>query len=251
MPPRRKQPSVTNPPIEKRTVSPSAGTPRWKWIFVFALFFLIALSALWTAGVFHPLFAGPKIPLPRVTGPLTLGMTLDDVIQRYPLMNLADLMKKYPKMGLEEIVRKHPNLKKKMPEMQRALRSFNSDPLFGITTLNAMNGLSGPASMDLLFFKNRLYFMSAMWEGAEAQALPFQDWTRQFRRWNSNSKGSEEPLGSDVMLKEWRFADGQTEMTLRDLNYTSKVQRWQDLRNAADAEAQAAFSKYRLEAGGN
>ncbi|HUO57966.1 MAG TPA: hypothetical protein VMV05_07285 [bacterium] len=251
MPPHRKQPPATESSAEKRSASPSAGVPRWKWILVSLLFGLIALASLWGTGAFRSLFAGPKIPLPRAVGSLTLGMDLDEVIQKYPLMNLTDLMKKYPKMGLEEIVRKHPNLKKKMPEMQRALRPFNNDPLFGITTLNNLNGLSGASSMDLLFFKNRLYFVSAMWEGAEAQSLPFQDWVRQFRRWNSNARGSEEPLGSDVMLKEWKFSDGPTEMTLRDLNYSGKIQRWQDLRDSSDAEAQAAFAKYRLEAGGN
>jgi hypothetical protein len=56
-------------------------------------------------------------------------------------------------------------------------------------------------------------------------------------------------MGDRVMLREWRYADGPSEMVLRDLDYPDHPQRWQDLRDASNATAQTAFSKYRLETG--
>ena len=210
------------------------------------LFILLILGALWSVGVFKTLFAGPKIPLPRAEVNLTLGLTLDQVLEKYPLLNMGEVFKKYPKMTLEEIIKKHSAVRKNLAELKKTLRPFNNDPLFGITTLNAQTGLSDASSMDLLFFKGRLYFISAMWEGDNAKKVTVDDWVHQFRRWIKPSAGTES-LGNDVSLKEWHFKDDATEMTLRDLNYNGKLQRWQDLRDGSNAEAQAAFQKYRLD----
>jgi hypothetical protein len=253
MPPRKQpQPAKTSAvhPAPSPSVS-SKGIPKWKGVVIGLLFGLIVLSALWSTGAFKELFAGPKIPLPREVASLSLGMTLDQVLEKYPQLNLGDLLKENPGMTLEEIVKKHSSLKKKLPEMKKTLRTFNNDPLFGIATLNAVNGLTEAASMDLVFFKNQLYFISGSWEAEKAQQIPLQEWAKQYRRWNRTGAGNAEPLGTDVMLKEWHFGDGKTEMTLRDLNYPNHLQRWQDLRDASNGEGQSAFAKYRLDTGTN
>jgi len=175
-----------------------------------------------------------------------LGMSLDQVLQLYPLMNFGDLLKDNPGMTVEQIAKKHSKIRKNLETLRKTLRSFNNDPDFGITTLNNLTGLSGASSMDLLFYKGQLYFISTLWEGDQAKQEPFENWVKEFRRWNRTSNGSGESLGSDVLLKEWHFKDAQTEMTMRDLNYSNHLQRWQDLRDGANAPAQAAFEKYRL-----
>lgn len=246
--PRRKPPSADKEPSEKNLSSPaSPASPAWKWkvaVFIFALLFV---SALWTAGVFKELFAGPKTPLPRGAVNLQLGMSLDQVLQLYPLMNLGDTLKEYPNMTLEEIIKKHSKVRNNLDELKKTLRPFNNDPDFGIATIINLTGLSGASSMDVLFYKNQLYFISTLWEEDLAKQLPFPDWVKQYRRWSLASNGSGENLGSDVLLKEWHFKDQQTEMTLRDLNYSGKLQRWQDLRDGANTAAQGAFAKYRLD----
>ncbi len=244
---RRKPPSANNEPVSKSTASSSTAAPAWKWKVGVFVFGLLIISALWSSGIFKELFAGPKTPLPRGAVNLQLGMTLDQVLQLYPLMNLGEVMKEYPNMTLEEIIKKHSRVRKNLAELKKTLRPFNNDPLFGITTINNMSGLSGAASMDLLFFKNQLYFISALWESDAAQKLPFPNWVKEFRRWSRASNANGENLGSDVLLKEWHFNDEQTEMTLRDLNYSNHLQRWQDLRDGANVEAQNAFAKYRLD----
>jgi hypothetical protein len=152
---------------------------------------------------------------------------------------------------MEELFKKKPSLKKNLAQLQRALRSFNNDPQFGITTLKASNGLKGSTTVDLIFYlpNNKLYFMSSMWEAGEGAGIPIEDWAHQYRRWKSTASGSAENLGNNVTLKEWKFTDDQTEMILRSLDYTGKVQKWQDLRDAGNEAAQSAFAKYRLEAG--
>ena len=246
--PRLKPSSATKAKNETPSHAAAPGTPSWKWKAAVFIFGLLLLSALWSSGIFKGLFAGPKTPLPRGSVNLQLGMTLDQVMQLYPLMNLGELFKEYPNMTLEQIVKKHSKVKKNLAEMKKTLRPFNNDPDFGITTISNLTGLSGAASMDLLFYKNQLYFISSLYESDGAKQLPFENWVKEFRRWNRTSNGSGENLGSDVLLKEWHFTDLQTEMTLRDLNYSNRVQRWQDLRDAANAPAQAAFVKYRLDA---
>ncbi len=184
------------------------------------LFALILLTAIWSTGIFKELFAGPKIPLPRQVADLTLGMDMGEVLKKYPA------------------------IKKK-------LRPFNNDPQFKIVTLTTEDGVVGPASMDLLFFlpNNKLYFVSAMWEADGAKSLPVEEWAKQYRRWNKNNSGNPEPLGNDVLLKEWHFNDTNTEMVLRDLDYANRLQRWEDIRDDANDAAQDAFAKYRLDAG--
>ena len=252
--PTRLKPQPSTKPLSVKPAPPSApATPGWKWKVLAGLFLVLILFALWGSGAFKELFAGPKIPLPREVGNLSLGMTLDEVLAKYPLLNLGELLKQYPNMTLEEIVKKHPALKRKLAEMKQTLRPFNGDPQFGITTLTVLNGLSGASNMDLLFFlpNQKLYFMSTTWDGDEAQKLAFPDWENNYRRWKRPSPMGTESLGSGVDLKEWLFIDGSTEMTLRDLNYSGKLQRWQDLRDATNTDAQAAFAKYRLDTGGN
>lgn len=221
MPPRRKQSQAVETPATEKTASTSnPASGQWKGKVIGFIFALIILAAIWSTGVFKEFFAGPKIPLPRDAGGLTLGMTLDEVQQKFPA------------------------LKKK-------LRPFNNDPQFKIATLDTSEGVTGATSLDLLFHipSGKLYFISAMWEGDGAKAVPVEDWAKQYRRWNKDSSGSPEPLGNDVLLKEWHFNDTHTEMVLRDLDYSNHLQRWQDLRDASNDPAQQAFAKYRLDAG--
>jgi hypothetical protein len=192
--------------------------PGWKKKVIGFLFALIVLTGIWSTGVFREAFAGPKIPLMREAAGFSLGMTRDEVRQ-------------------------------KIPALKKKLRGFNSDPEFKIATLGKESGLKDASSVDLLFFQGKLYFISAMWEREQAQLVPVADWAKQFRRWTRAKSGKPEPLAGDVLLKEWHFNDGTTEMTLRDLNYSEHQQRWQDLRDASNGEAQAAFSKYRLDGG--
>ncbi|HJT24254.1 MAG TPA: hypothetical protein VJ873_06735, partial [bacterium] len=195
---------------------------QWKVKAIAFIFALLLFTGIWSTGILKKLNQGPNIPLPRETAGFTLGMTLDEVLQKYP------------------------TAKKK-------LRPFNNDPQFKIVTLKAEDGLSGATSADLLFYlpEGKLYFVSATWDGDGAKSIPLSDWAYQFRRWNKDNSGSAEPLGNDVTLKEWHFDDTHTEMVLRDLNYTSHIQRWQDIRDSSNDAAQAAFAKYRLEAGGS
>ena len=234
---------------EKNPAGASAPGP-FKMKIAAALFALVLLGGLWSTGVFKQFFKGPNIPLPRQTADLSLGMSLDDVQSKYPEMNLAELFKEYPGMGLEEILKKNPKLKKKAAEMEKTLRSFNDDPNFGIATLLPQSGLKGASSVDVVFYlpTRKLYFISAMWQGDDAKAIPLEDWAHQYRRWTKTSEGPE-PLGNDVQLKEWHFENGPTEMTLRDLKYSDHLQRWEDLRDASNDAAQSAFAKYRLETG--
>jgi hypothetical protein len=220
MPPRRKQPPVSEAAPSKAK-SDSIPTPgQWKGKAIGFLFALIVMGAIWSTGVFRELFAGPKIPLPREAAGFSLGMSLDDVEKAYPAT-------------------------------KKKLRPFNNDPQFSIVTLGPSEGLTGASSTDLLFYlpNNKLYFVSATWDGDSANGIPLTEWAHQYRRWNKNAAGSSEPLGNDVLLKEWHFDDQKTEMVLRDLNYSNHLQRWQDIRDSTNDAAQAAFAKYRLDAG--
>lgn len=220
MPTRRKQPSATEAD-QSKPKSDSIPTPgQWKGKVIGFIFALIILAAIWSTGVFKEFFAGPKIPIPRETAGFSLGMTLDDLLQKYPAA-------------------------------KKKLRSFNNDPQFTIVTLDASTGVTAATSADLLFYipNSKLYFISATWDGDSAKTIPLTEWAHQYRRWNKNASGSPESLGNDVLLKEWHFDDTHTEMILRDLNYSDHIQRWQDIRDASNDAAQQAFAKYRLEAG--
>ncbi len=219
MPPRRKQPPATEAAQKPKAAAiPTPG--QWKGKAIGFIFALLILCAIWSTGVFKQFFAGPKIPLPRETAGLSLGMSLDDILQRFP------------------------TAKKKM-------RAFNNDPDFKIVTLDAAAGVTGATSVDLLFYlpNSKLYFISATWDGDSASTIPVTDWAHQYRRWNKNTNGAPEPLGNDVTLKEWHFDDTHTEMVLRDLSYSNHMQRWQDIRDSSNDAAQQAFAKYRLDAG--
>jgi hypothetical protein len=179
---------------------------------------LLALF-LYSSGVLKDLFAGPKVPLPRQVAEVTLGQTLEELQPRFS--------------GLKKL-----------------LRPYNNDPEFKIATLTSENGLAGATKADFIFFHNQLYFISAEWDGAKPQSLPFEDWARQFRRWNKTPHPQAEKLNDQVNLKEWHFADGSTEMVLMHLDYPGNNQLLQQLRDATNSPAQAAFAKYRLETDG-
>jgi hypothetical protein len=211
--PRRKSSAAAKSP--RKPAAPEAAG-KGKWIALGVLMLAIILTALWTAGVFKNVMAGPKTPLPRQAADFILGSTMDEFLQKFP-------------------------------KAKRKFRPFNNDPLFSIVTLDKSLGLNNTATADILFFKDRLYFVSAAWEAEQVQAVPLEDWVKQYRRWNHSSSAGAETLGPQVKLKEWYFKDGSTEMVLRDLNSPGHIQRWQELRDAADTEAQEAFAKYRLD----
>ncbi len=221
MPQRRKHPPAAETPAAEKHGSAPLPTPgQWKGKAIGFLFAVLILGAIWGTGVFKEFFAGPKIPLPRESAGLTLGMTLDEVAQKFP-------------------------------DIKKKLRPFNNDPQFQIASLDSSEGVTGATTLDLLFHipSGKLYFISAMWEGDNAKAEPIDQWAKQYRRWNKESTGNPESLGNDVLLKEWHFTDGPTEMVLRDLDYSNHLQRWQDLRDSSNDPAQQAFAKYRLDTG--
>ena len=190
-------------------------------LWIGAVFLIAAGILVWNSPFVRDLFAGPKIPLPRGIGELSLGAPQDQIFQKYP-------------------------------EIKKALRPFNDDPLFKIATVKPKPAaVPGASAVDLLFFQDKLYYVSAMWEGDPAKSVPAAQWVENFRRWSPRrtSPTDVQSMGDQVLLKEWRYADGPTEMTLRDLNYPDHVQRWQDLRDASNEAAQNAFAKYRLETG--
>lgn len=213
-----KQPSSTKKQASAADPLSSHAAPKWKWAVLSLILFIVLGTGVWSTGIIQNALAGPKIPLPRQTTEFALGMTEDQVLQKHP-------------------------------EIKKSIHKFNNDPLFQIVTLTPKNGISDASSMDLLFFKNQLYFVSTMWDGEKAKSITIKEWANEYRRWNSHGTDSE-PLGDKVILKEWHFTDPQTEMTLRDLNYPDHLQRWQEIRDASNAEAQAAFAKYRLDAAG-
>jgi hypothetical protein len=220
--PRHNQPRSTEPTDMKnpKVRSPRLGAKSRATVLVLLVLLLIS-AALWVGGFWQNLFAGPNIPLPRQNGPLSLGMPESQVLQLYP-------------------------------KVQKKLRPFNNDPLFQIADLTASDGIqAGWSTLSLLFFKGQLYYFSVLWDGAAAQTIPLDAWIRQYRRWNprGNQGQQNQMMGDKINLKEWYFNDQKTEMTLRNLDYDSKSQRWQDLRDASHLEAQAAFAKYRLDGG--
>lgn len=185
------------------------------------LVLLLVVAALWMGGFWQNLFAGPNIPLPRQNGNLSLGMPESQVLQFYP-------------------------------KVQKKLRPFNNDPNFKIADLASTDGLeSGWSTLSLLFFKGRLYYFSVLWDGSAAQTVPLKTWVHEYRRWSPHNRlgHQSQMMGDNIKLQEWYFDDQKTEMTLRDLDYEGKSQRWQDLRDASNADAQAAFAKYRLDGG--
>jgi hypothetical protein len=218
----RRKPSAADPALKRAAGSASGAltkAPLWKKATLVILGLLIALGALYAAGTFDNIRLGPKIPIDRVSTEFPLGMTLEELSARY-------------KKSLKN------------------LRPFNGDKDLRIITLTAKDGYKTSDSADLLFHKDKLYFVSVMWSGPTAESQPFEMWVKNARRWKLNKGGTPENLGAEVLLKEWHFADGPTEMTLRDLKFNDSRQRWRELRDASNEPAQTAFAKYRLEAGG-
>ena len=245
-------PRLRQPQTENSQASSITGEPAWKWKVIGFIIFLVVAAGFWSTGILQNMMAGPKIPLPREVAGFRLGMSLDEVMQHYPLMNLGDLFKEHPGKSLEEILKKDRKLtKKKLAAMEKSLRPFNGDPNFGIATIMPQAGLAGAGSADLLFYlpTKTLYFVSVMWDGADAQGQPVDQWAHDYRRWLKDPTKVTENLSPDVHLKEWRYKDHDTEMTVRDLSYTGHTQRWEDLRDATNEPAQSAFSQYRLEPG--
>lgn len=211
----RKPHSAKDPSDHNSSTSNTA--PPWKGRVLTGIAVLVLVSGIWSTGVIQDRMAGPKTPLPRQNAEFTLGMMK------------ADILAKYPK------------LKKK-------LRKFNDDPVFRIVTLEEKDGLTSAQSVDLIFYKDKLYFISAKWQPENvAQAKTLNDMTHEYRRWSNNRRGDVENLGGQTSLREWRFKDAQTEMIMRDLDDSKTNQWWQDLRDASNTEAQDAFAKYRLD----
>jgi hypothetical protein len=179
---------------------------------------LLVLGFMFSTGMMQELFAGPKTPLPRVNLGLGFGTDLKDILEKFP--------------GCED-------------------RSFNNDPLFRIITLKGRQDLpEGASESELIFFEGKLYFVSAKWEDGEAVKIPVESWARQFRRWNRRFPAPSASLqgdANDTLLKEWYFDDGNTELILRNLEFKKQVNRWKDLRDTSNANAQNAFAKYRFD----
>jgi hypothetical protein len=213
-----KQPLSDPKPLPQTDPLADHASPKWKWFALGFILLLVTGVGVWNTGIIQNALAGPAIPLPRQTSEFALGMDEDAIIQKYP-------------------------------QIKKSMRKFNNDPLFQIVTLTTKDGLAGASSVDLLFYKKTLYFVSTMWDGDNAKTVALKDWASEYRRWNKRGTDSE-PLGDQVLLKEWHFSDSQTEMILRDLNYPDHIQRWQDIRDASNSEAQAAFAKYRLDSAG-
>src|SRR5277367_1280734 len=96
-------------------------TPGWKWKVLGFIGFLVILTGVWSSGIVQDMLAGPKIPLPRQAAGLSLGMSLQDVLQKYPVK-------------------------------KKKIRPFNNDPEFSIIDLDDQASLSGNASgLELLF----------------------------------------------------------------------------------------------------
>ncbi len=213
----------SKPPVEVKaapTVPLKESTPRWKVFLALGILGVCLLVMfLFSSGIMRDLFAGPKIPLPRQVAQITLGQTLEELQPRFT--------------GLKKL-----------------LRPYNNDPQFQIATLTPQDGLTGLAKVDFIFFHNQLYFISAEWDGADAKALPVEGWAHQFRRWSKVRHPQTEKLNDQVKLNEWYFADGSTEMTVMHLDYPGNNQTLQQLRDATNSPAQAAFAKYRLETDG-
>ncbi len=233
---RLKQPPATRSSAVSTSSHSTAGEAGWKWKVVGFILVLVLGSGLWATGILQDLFAGPKAPLPREAMGLSLGMSLDEIQQKYPLMNLGELFRQNPGKDLDAILKEQPKLKKKLAKMKSELRPFNNDPNFGIATIMPQAGLTNAGSVDVLFYMptKQLYFISAMWDGGDAKAIPVDEWSKSFRRWIKNPGQGTENLSPEVKLKEWRYADKQTEMTVRNLDYSDHVQRWQDLRDASN-----------------
>ncbi len=198
-------------------VSPQKSFP-WKPIFLILLAFLLAAGFLASTGLLQEWTAGPKTPLPRTLLGLSFGTSLQDIKTQFP--------------GCKA-------------------RSFNNDPLFKIVTLNDQQNLpEGASEAELIFFEKSLYFVSTKWEGEAALKIPVESWSRQFRRWKKKQPNSSLQLQNtspDTLLKEWYFADGTTEMVLRNLSFNSQSNRWMDLRDISNEAAQEAFAKYRFD----
>jgi hypothetical protein len=172
------------------------------------------LLVLLAWSVIHRSNEGPAIPLPRIAGTCQLGVS-------------------------------YLQLKSTFPSMQ--LRPFNNDPDFKIASLKEKDHLpENLTGLDLIFYKNTLFFVSQQWETPVA-SKDLDAWASQYRRWVKEGGGKLQSLRDNASLREWNFQDTSTEMILRELKYNNRTERWQDLRDGANAEAQKAFEKYRID----
>jgi len=213
MPPRKTKPSRKTAPAP----APAKGFP-WKKTLLVGVGVLIVAGYLLSTGVVQDLTAGPKTPLPRTTLGLDFGADLKTVLARFP--------------GSKD-------------------RPFNNDPHFRILTLKDRKDMpEGAAEAELIFFEDRLYFVSAKWEENATEKVPVDAWSEEYRRWKRRQPNDAVALqgaGQDTVLNEWYFDDGTTEMILRDLKFNQTVNRWKDLRDASNQAAQRAFAPYRFD----
>jgi len=189
---------------------PARGNRSFLWPTVIVL--LLILLAGW--GVATRIRQGPATPIPRENFAFRLGVTADELKTTFPKLDL---------------------------------RPYNNDKDFRIANLVASDSLpGGMETIDLVYYKNRLFFMTQQWLKNDPTRNP-EKIAYQYRRWLKPGGGTPQTLGKDTILREWFFQDGPTEMIIRELKYGNQYQFWQDLRDASDPEAKAAFAKYRID----
>ncbi len=174
----------------------------------------LAILGLLGWGLLSKIAQGPKTPLPREAFGIKLGSSSKDAQQAIPKL---------------------------------VLRPYNNDPDFKIVSMKASEGIpTGLTSLDLIYYKDQLFFISQQWDG-KSTGVNLDAMAHDFRRWSRKGAGNPQSLGEGASLREWYFSDGGAEMILRELKYNDQVQTWQDLRDASNPDAVAAFAKYRID----
>jgi hypothetical protein len=203
------------PKTSPSTSEPAPASPKVsnRKILAVILGAAVLLFLVWIG--IHRISEGPKTPLPRVAASCPLGASYLEMKSRFPKI---------------------------------VLRSYNNDPDFKIASLKTQDGLpENLTGLDLIFFRNTLFFVSQVWETPNPQK-DLDVWAHQYRRWLKEGDGKLQALGENATLREWNFRDPSTEMILRELKYNNRTEHWQDLRDGANVEGQKAFAKHRIDA---
>jgi len=204
------KPKISSIPSAPAPTSPKVSSRK---ILADILGAAVLLFLVWIG--IHRISEGPKIPLPRVAAACPLGASYLEMKSRFPKIEL---------------------------------RSYNNDPDFKIASLKTQDGLpENLTGLDLIFFRNTLFFVSQVWETPNPQK-DLDVWAHQYRRWLKEGDGKLQALGENATLREWNFRDPSTEMILRELKYNNRTEHWQDLRDGANVEGQKAFAKHRIDA---